>query len=74
MFEEGHKIRVRLTKYCLTQVWLIGKLRSRGIITDKSELSSVLSGTRHGYKADVMLKTVTDILDDYQNEHRKANK
>lgn len=73
MFEEGRKIRVSLAENGLTQVWLIGKLRNRGIITDKTEMSSVLSGTRHGYKADMMLKTSVEILKEYRDERGKEN-
>lgn len=62
MFEEGRKIRVALAECGLTQVWLIGKLRNRGIITDKTEMSSVLSGTRHGFKADRILLIPKRIL------------
>ena len=63
MFEEGHKIRVALAERGLTQVWLINQLREQhGIITNKTEMSSVLSGTRHGPKAANMLKTSAEIL------------
>lgn len=67
MFEKGHKIRVLLVENGLTQVWLIGRLRELGIITDKTEMSSVLSGTRHGSKADLMLKTAFEILNEYKD-------
>ena len=73
MCEEGRKIRVALAECGLTQVWLIGKLRNRGIITDKTEMSSVLSGTRHGFKADRMLETSVEILNEYRDEHGKKN-
>ena len=39
-------IRNRLKKHQLTQVWLINQLSFHGIITDKTEMSSVLSGAR----------------------------
>jgi len=74
MFEEGRKIRTILFNLDLTQVWLIGKLAERGIVTDKTEMSSVLSGTRHGFKADQMLKTSVEILNDYRDEHGKEVK
>lgn len=73
MFKEGRKIRVALAECGLTQVWLINELRNRGIITDKTEMSSVLSGTRHGYKADMMLQTSVEILDEYRNGHGEKN-
>lgn len=49
---EREDIRSRLKKHQLTQVWLINQLGLRGIVTDKTEMSSVLAGTRSGSKAD----------------------
>ena len=49
---ERENIRSRLKKHQLTQVWLINQLGLRGIVTDKTEMSSVLAGTRSGSKAD----------------------
>ena len=74
MFEEGHKIRVSLAEFGLTQVWLIEELRKRGIITDKTEMSSVLSGTRHGRKVDQILKTSVEILNECRDGDRKKIK
>lgn len=74
MFEEGRKIRVSLAEFGLTQVWLIGELRKRGIITDKTEMSSVLSGTRHGQKANQILKTSVEILNECRDGDRKKIK
>ena len=74
MFEEGHKIRVSLAEFGLTQVWLIEELRKRGLITDKTEMSSVLSGTRHGRKADQILKTSVEILNECRDGDRKKIK
>lgn len=62
MFDAGRKIRVALAACGRTQVWLIGELRLRGILTDKTEMSSVLSGTRIGPKADRILTTSAEIL------------
>lgn len=45
---ERENIRSRLKKHQLTQVWLINQLGLRGIVTDKTEMSSVLAGTRSG--------------------------
>lgn len=50
------QIREQLTQYRLTQVWLIRQLSVIGLLTDKSEMSSVLSGTRLGSKADEILR------------------
>ena len=74
MFEEGHKIRVSLAEFGLTQVWLIEELRKRGLITDKTEMSCVLSGTRHGRKADQILKTSVEILNECRDGDRKKIK
>ena len=73
MFEEGRRIRTILFNLDLTQVWLIGKLAERGILTDKTEMSSVLKGTRRGNKADLMLKTSVEILNEYRDGHRKED-
>lgn len=69
MIEVGRKIRVLLFENGLTQVWLIGQLRERGIVTDKTEMSSVLKGTRVGNKADLILQTSVEILNEYQDGH-----
>ena len=74
MFEEGRIIRTILFNLDLTQVWLIGKLAERGIVTDKTEMSSVLKGTRRGKKADLMLKTSIEILNEYKDGYGKENK
>ncbi len=62
MFEPGKLIRIALVSRGKTQVWLIDQLRAQGIITDKTELSSVLSGTRGGPKAETILATAKAIL------------
>lgn len=60
---ERENIRSRLKKHQLTQVWLINQLGLRGIVTDKTEMSSVLAGTRSGSKADAIIELSHDILD-----------
>ena len=62
MFEKGRRIRKLLFDLDLTQVWLINELRERGISTDKSEMSSVLKGTRKGDKAERILENSLEIL------------
>lgn len=64
--EERENIRERLRKYSLSYVWLISQLRMRGIVTDKTEMSSVISGVRNGAKADSIIQTANDILDSYE--------
>ena len=63
---ERDAIRDRLKHNKLTCVWLIQQLRERGIITEKTELSSVLAGTRNGAKVDAIIKTAQYILDEYE--------
>lgn len=65
LVQERDRIRVLLLENSLSQVWLISRLEERGVITDKSELSSALSGSRKGKKVDIILKNSLDILDDY---------
>lgn len=64
--EEREDIRLRVRKYKLSYVWLINQLALRGVITDKTEMSSVINGTRHGLKADTIISLSGDILDDYE--------
>ena len=47
-------------------MWLINQLGLRGIVTDKTEMSSVLAGTRSGSKADAIIELSHDILDKYE--------
>lgn len=61
-------IKVRLVKNSLTQVWLINRLEERGLNTDKTELCSVLRGTRRGAKAETLLRFADDIISRYE-EH-----
>lgn len=63
---ERENIRSRLKKHQLTQVWLINQLGLRGIVTDKTEMSSVLARTRSGSKADAIIELSHDILDKYE--------
>lgn len=71
MKAERDKIRIILLDNNLSQVWLINQLADRGIITDKSELSSALSGSRTGAKIDKILSASLEILSDYENWKRK---
>lgn len=63
---ERDDIRDLLKKHHLTQVWLINQLGLRGIVTDKTEMSSVLAGTRSGSKTDAIIELSHDILDKYE--------
>lgn len=69
--QERDRIRVALFENSLSQVWLINRLEEHGITTDKTELSSALSGTRRGAKIDKIIKTSTEILNDYEAKMKK---
>ena len=60
-------ISERLKRAKLTSVWLIVQLRDHGIVTDKSELSSILSGTRNGPKVEALVEMAGRILDEYES-------
>lgn len=66
MREEREKIRMMLFRNTLTNAWLINRLEERDIITEKSEMSSVLRGVRKGAKAEKIIKNSLDILDKYE--------
>lgn len=66
MIEERNFIRVKLAEHQLTQVWLCGELEAKGIITDKTELCSVLKGTRRGAKAENIIKTAVSVIENYE--------
>ena len=59
-------IRERLIKHSLTFTWLINQLERKGIAVDKSEMSSVISGTRKGPKAEQIIRESAAILDEYE--------
>lgn len=65
--EKRDEIRHRLRKYQLSQIWLINQLAQKGLYTDKTEMSSVLAGTRIGAKSEYILNMSIEILDLYQN-------
>lgn len=64
MFEPGCAIKANLCLRGETQKWLIGQLHEKGIVTDKYELSKVLSGTCKGPKARMILTVSQEILRD----------
>ena len=66
--EELDSVRERLKRHRLSFVWLILELDKRGIVTDKTEVSSVFAGTRRGAKADSIVQTSIAILDDYEKK------
>lgn len=68
MKEERDKIRLMLYRNTLTNAWLVNRLEEREVITEKTEMSSVLRGTRKGAKAESIIKTSLEILDDYESK------
>ncbi len=68
MREERDRIRLMLYRNTLTNTWLVNRLEERGIITEKTEMSSVLRGVRKGAKAETIIKTSLEILDDYESK------
>lgn len=68
MHDERRAIRNRISNNRLTFVWLIDQLHLRGIVTDKTELSSVFAGTRNGPKAENIVATSAQILDEYESK------
>lgn len=62
------QIKTSLCELGLTQVWLINELAKRNIRTDKTEMSSVIAGTRTGPKADLLIKTAREIINKYKEQ------
>lgn len=59
-------IRNKLQSFRLTQIWLINQLALRGLQTDKTEMSSILSGVRNGAKTEYIIALSLQILEQYQ--------
>lgn len=68
MREERDRIRLMLYRNTLTNAWLVNRLEERGVVTEKTEMSSVLRGVRKGAKAETIIKTSLDILSDYEEK------
>lgn len=66
MREKRDKIRLMLYRNTLTNAWLVNRLEERGIITEKTEMSSVLRGVRKGAKAENIITTSLAVLEDYE--------
>jgi hypothetical protein len=62
------ELREKLARNHLSYVWLINQLRRKNVVTDKTEMSSVVAGTRNGKKAETILSVSLDILDSYEKE------
>lgn len=70
MREERDRIRLMLYRNTLTNAWLVNRLEERGVVTEKTEMSSVLRGVRKGAKAETIIKTSLEILDGYEAKMR----
>lgn len=66
-------IKTSLCELGLTQVWLINELAKRNIRTDKTEMSSVIAGTRHGAKAELLIKTAEEIINEYKEQYKDGS-
>lgn len=64
------EVRRRLGENYLSQTWLIAQLRTVGIITDKTILSSALRGTRKGPAVDRILEESEKILEKYESFYK----
>lgn len=71
--EQRDAIRLKMSVEKLSYTWLIRQLERNGIVVAKSELSSILAGTRPGPKSDQVINTITKILSDYDRVFLKKN-
>lgn len=62
------ELREKLARNHLSYVWLIDQLRRKNVVTDKTEMSSVVTGTRNGKKAETIISVSLDILDSYEKK------
>lgn len=67
MREERDRIRMMLYRNTLTNAWLVNRLEEKGINTEKTEMSSVLRGVRKGAKAESIIKSSIEILENYES-------
>lgn len=68
MREERDRIRLMLYRNTLTNTWLVNRLEEKGVNTEKTEMSSVLRGVRKGAKAETIIKTSLEILENYEEK------
>ena len=60
---ERDEIRNRLAKNRLSFVWLINQL------TDKTEMSGAIAGSRKGPKVDLIIRESITVLDEYERNY-----
>lgn len=68
MKEERDRVRLMLLRNNLTQTWLVNRLESVGVRTDKTELSSALVGRRKGDKVVLIIRKSLEVLRDYETK------
>ena len=66
---ERDEIRNRLAKNRLSFVWLIAQLEKRGVVTEKTEMSGAISGSRKGPKVDLIIRESIAVLDEYEQNY-----
>lgn len=71
--EQRDAIRLKMSTEKLSYTWLIRQLERKGLIVPKSELSSVLSGTRTGKKSTAIITAVQEILAEYDRVFLGSN-
>ena len=69
---EREEIRERLSRNKLSFVWLINQLEKRGVMTDKTEMSGAISGSRKGPKVDLIIRESIAALDEYEANYADA--
>lgn len=65
MQEKREKVRMLLSKYCLTYAWLINELEKQQISVSTSEISDILNYRRRGDKAVMVIDKSSEILERY---------
>lgn len=65
MQKKREKVRILLSKYCLTYAWLINELDKQDIAVSNSEMSDILSCRRRGEKAVTVIDKSIEILEKY---------
>ncbi len=66
MDEKRNEIFVKLRSACLTSAWMVHQLDRRGVTTNASEYSAIMSGSRRGPKAETVIEAAGVILADYE--------
>ena len=62
-------LRYRLLDLHLSYAWLIDRMKHRGMVVDKSTLSSSVNGTIRGERVDRIIELGNEILDEYEKKY-----